>query len=266
MSEADRIAKVRALFGEAHAGVPVAVGDDCAVLAPPGEPLVWTIDAQVEGVHFALPAELPEADLDAILAGQLAASRALGLPIVGGNFTRAREIGITTTVLGACARPVTRAGARPGDLLLAAGPLGLARVGLEAARRGAGGPELASALAAFRRPRARLEDGLAAAEAHAMIDVSDGLALDASRLGVGVELDAAALVASDGLAEAARRVGLDPIACSLHGGDDYALLAAAPGPIRGFRAIGRVVAEAGVWLAGDGARRPITPGGWDHFG
>lgn len=302
MSEADRIAKVRALFGAAHVGVPLAIGDDCAVLAPGPEPLVWTIDAQIEGVHFArdlmtledvgwrsfmaaasdlaamaarpvaalsalaLPADLPEADLDALLAGQLAASRAIGLPVVGGNFTRAREIGITTTAIGAAARPVTRQGARAGDRVLVAGALGLARAGLEAARRGGSADDLTAALEAYRRPRARIDDGLAAAGARAMIDVSDGLALDVARLGVGVELDEGALVAASGpLPAIAGRLGLDPIACILHGGDDYALIAASDAPIPGFSPIGRVLDEPGVWLVRAGERTPITPGGWDHF-
>src|SRR6478736_2299667 len=52
-SEFERIARLRAVYGAPPAGVRVGIGDDAAVFAPPpGELLVWTVDEQVEGVHF----------------------------------------------------------------------------------------------------------------------------------------------------------------------------------------------------------------------
>src|SRR5690606_3795069 len=112
------------------------------------------------------------------------------------------------TVLGAATRSLERGGARPGDDVVVAGALGLARAGLLALTEGR--PEhraLGPAIAAWRRPRAELARGLALAPfATAAIDVSDGLGLDLDRLaeasGVHVVVEGEALVVPP-LAEAA---------------------------------------------------------------
>ncbi|HKQ70572.1 MAG TPA: AIR synthase-related protein, partial [Polyangiaceae bacterium] len=167
-----------------------------------------------------------------------------------------------------------RSGALAGDVLGVAGSVGLAAAGLAALRGGVVVP--APALRAFRRPVARIAEGLAAAaSAHAAIDVSDGLALDASRIasesGVGVELDVDALLRHAGpdLLAAALALGKDPLELVLHGGEDYALLAAlTPGTTPAtFAAIGCFVDEAGVFLRkSDGTREALAARGFDHFG
>src|SRR3954468_2031531 len=53
MGEFERIARIRRTLERASPEVLVGIGDDCAVLAPPSRPLVWTVDVAVEGVHFA---------------------------------------------------------------------------------------------------------------------------------------------------------------------------------------------------------------------
>lgn len=144
----------------------VGIGDDAAVLAAATSPLVWTVDAQVEGVHFrrdfmsltdvgyratmaavsdlgamgatplgvlaalVLPLNFSDDDLRALLAGQVEAARELGTAIVGGNLARGSELSITTTALGETKRPITRSGAQPGDEVVLAGPLGLSGAGL----------------------------------------------------------------------------------------------------------------------------------------
>jgi thiamine-monophosphate kinase len=169
-----------------------------------------------------------------------------------------------------------RAGARAGDELAVAGALGLAAAGIEALRSGRHGTSVERAIAAYRRPRALIEEGLAAvSRAHSAIDVSDGLALDASRLalesGVAIVLEADQVQAAGGpeLRAAASTLALDPLELALHGGDDYALLMAfPPGELpRPFMAIGSCRAGAGVLLrAADGSERPLEPRGYDHFG
>ncbi len=157
------------------AGVLVGPGDDAAVLRiPPGEELVATVDAVVAGVHFdprgspadagwkALAVNLsdlaamgarplfalvalglaegtPEATVRGIAGGLGACARAHGVAVVGGNVTRARDLSITVTALGAVpqGRAVLRAGARPGDLVAVTGTVGDAALGL-APRRGPG--------------------------------------------------------------------------------------------------------------------------------
>ncbi|HVV57867.1 MAG TPA: thiamine-phosphate kinase [Gaiellaceae bacterium] len=252
-------------------GLIVGVEHDAARLA--GD-LVVTQDALVEGVHFRLD-WLAWRDLGwraaAVNLSDLAASGATpealvvtfaapaetrvedvvelyeglaepGVPIVGGDTTAAPLVVLSVTALGRSPRVPGRDGARPGDLLVVSGPLGAAG----AAFRAAG----------YVRPPLRLDEGRAlGAHAHALLDVSDGLAVDAGHLarrsGVRcvVELD---------------RVPLAPGATidDLAFGEDYELLAAVsePGP---FAVVGRVEAGEGVALLRDG--RPVELAGWEHF-
>lgn len=220
-SEEERVALLRALFGASDASIAVGIGDDCAILHPVPEPLVWSIDAAVEGVHFrrdrmglhdigyratmaalsdlaamgarglgvlaglTLPPDTGDDELRAIATGQREAATSCGVSVVGGNMTGGSLLSITTSVLGACTAPLLRSGARAGDQLLLSGEVGLARLGLalvlEGCERSAKNER---AFEAFLRPRARLEEGRLARErgAHAACDVSDGLATDAAHL------------------------------------------------------------------------------------
>jgi thiamine-monophosphate kinase len=312
LSEEERLARLRALFGGALPGVEIGVGDDAAVLLPGSAPLVFTIDAAVEGVHFRrawmslreigfrslmaaasdlaamgatprgvvsaliLPDHVDDADLEDLARGQAEAAEALGTAVVGGNLSRGGELSITTAVLGEASKPLLRRGAREGDALAIAGPVGLAGAGVEALTRGASDGRLAAAIEAYKRPLARIAAGVRARDvAHAAIDVSDGLAIDASRLGaesgVGIVLDEAAVRAAGGspLSLAADALVLDALDLALHGGEDYALLAAfPPGAIAAtFLRVGTCTGERGLWLDGArGERRAIEPRGFDHFG
>lgn len=312
-SEQERIEKLAGLFNVSPAPyVHVGIGDDAAVLEPARGKLVWTVDAAVEGVHFrrdflsfedigyrsmmaatsdlaamgasprgalsalVLPRELSDAELEALARGQDEAARAVSMAVLGGNLARGTELSITTTVLGETERPLLREGARPSDVLAVAGPVGMARAGLLALQKGLASPALTEAIQAWRRPLARIEAGHAAAPvAHAAIDLSDGLSLDASRLGkasgVGVVLDAAALLAHGGAAisEAARELCEDPLELMLEGGEDYAVLIACPKERvpSGFRVVGECVEARGLWLRGRaGEMREIGARGFDHFG
>jgi thiamine-monophosphate kinase len=223
-----------------------------------------------------LSAAVDDAALDALARGQAAAARAVGAPIVGGNLARGLESSITTTLLGRAASAVLRAGALPGDGVWLAGPVGLAAAGLAHLARGeqAG---LEACLRAWRRPIARIADGRAlVGVAHAAIDVSDGLSHDAWQLAeasdVRLELDARAILASggDALALAAAALGRDPLELALHGGEDYALLAASPSPLPGFMRIGTVEAadpsgSARLFLTTAHGTAPLAPRGFDHF-
>jgi thiamine-monophosphate kinase len=294
------------------ASIVRGIGDDAAVLDPGargGGRLVWTVDVQVEGVHFrqdlaswkdvgwrsfmaaasdlaamgaapwcALSAlVLSEAvDDDALAAlsgGQLDASREVGAPVVGGNLSRGGEVSITTTLLGTCARALERT-AHAGDGIWVAGELGLAAAGLAALERrfDESDPDVARAVLAWRRPRARIADGLAMAPvARGAIDVSDGLAQDLARVAVASSvraiLDEESLRAhvEPPLAALASRLGVAALDLALHGGEDYALVAASERPIDGFRRIGEVRAGTGLVLRSPTGERPLEPRGFDHF-
>jgi thiamine-monophosphate kinase len=125
-----------------------------------------------------------------VMEGVAQGSRQSGCPVVGGDVSAAEVLVVAVTVMGTIdgGTPVPRSGATPGDVILVTGPCGGSAAGLRVLRAGPQVPgtdpaEMALA-AAYRRPVARLFEGEAArrAGASAMIDISDGLALDLHRL------------------------------------------------------------------------------------
>lgn len=218
-----------------------------------------------------LPLDLDDAAFEDLARGQREASDAVGAPIVGGNLARGDAVSVTTTLLGRSARPLLRTGARAGDGLWLAGEVGLAAAGLAALLRGGEGARLADAVDAWRSPRARVADGRAmVAYAHAAIDISDGLAQDISHLARASDLcaviDEVRLRAACPRAHsAAEALGGDALELILHGGEDYALVAASDAPIPGFSCIGELRAGAGLVLARATGEESLAPRGFDHF-
>lgn len=239
-------------------------------------------------VALACPRDTPVGLLEEIARGLDAACRELGggCGVVGGDLGTSPVLTAAVTAFGELqGRPaVLRSGAHPGDTVAYAGELGLAGLGLsllfeEAAEKDGTAhartlPELRerhpAAIGAQLAPTAPVLSGLAAAQAGAtaMMDVSDGLSLDAARLGaasgVAIELDPALLEAGFGV-QSGQRV---PIEAMLAGGEDHGLLATFPVGAAlpaGFRPIGTVgeprADGAGVLLDGD----PYEPRGWDPY-
>lgn len=247
-----------------------------------------------------LAKDVDDAAFQALTEGQAEASRMNYLPIVGGNLARGRETSVTTTVLGTLdasrgERAFTRHDARPGDVVWLGGEVGLAAAGMAALEKKVQDARIEECIAAWRRPRARFDLSIAlhmaslgrgssagdrAVLAHtpgAVIDVSDGLALDTSRIAessfVTIVLEEARLraLASASLIAASELVGGDPLDWMLYGGEDYALVATAPSaePLApGFSRVG-VVMERGdhalLIERTDGARTPLDVRGFDHF-
>ena len=293
-----------------------SLDDDCALVPDGATTLAFSTDISVENVHFRrdwlapaeigwraaagslsdLAAEGAEAigllaavtgprslaghDLVELMRGVGEAVAAAGGRVLGGDLSAAPYWSIAVTVVGRAARPVTRAGARPGDGLWVTGELGGARAALEAWLRG--DQPAPAARAAFAHPVPRLAGGawLAAHGATAMLDVSDGLAGDARHLAAAsgvlltIELDRLP-VAPAAVAEADRLKLAAPLFAG-QGGEDYELLVTLPGGFgseeaRAFRAatgvaltrIGAVEPGSGVrlLLAGD----EVSLAGYDHF-
>lgn len=225
-------------------------------------------------VALAVPRDMRLSFVEQLADGFREACEALapGCAVVGGDLTVSDVLTIAVTALGDLEgrKAVTRSGAGPGDVVAVAGELGLAAHGLAVlfGRFRADGTPIAvdaaqlaagesAAVAAQLRPAPPIGLGAMAAlsGATAMMDVSDGLALDAGRMaeasGVTIDLDRAALG--------------DNVERALAGGEDHALLATFPADVLppGFRTIG-VVREAGAHgVVCDG--EPVDAAGWDPY-
>jgi thiamine-monophosphate kinase len=251
-------------------GLAQGIADDAAVV----EGLVVTQDALVEDVHFRLDwisyrelgfraAAVNLSDLAACGAEPLGLVVSVavpggtevgdvvelyegmaetGVPVVGGDTNQAEAVYLSVTALGRSPRMPGRAGARPGDLLVVTGPLGAAGAAFRERR--------------YARPPIRLHEGMALAQvASAMLDVSDGLGIDARRL---AERSGCRLVIELERVPLAHGAALDELGF----GEDYELLAAVPEPA-GFHEIGRCVAGEGVQLLLHG--EPYELPGYIHF-
>ena len=240
-------------------------GDDTAAF---GEGLLFTTDLMVEDVDFRLSyasgfdvgwklvaanasdiaamggrpwravagvALRPDTSLefvDSLAEGLASACREWDIGLVGGDFSSAREISATVALLGRAHEggPVLRRSANIGDALCVTGALGGAAGGLLALNgKLAPGAELAPLVERQLRPRARVAEGEALAGlVTAMIDISDGLAVDLGHLtdssGVGCDVDLASIPVDPGLrrlpfTDAAQTQGL-----AITGGEDFELL------------------------------------------
>lgn len=289
--------------------VLVGPGDDAAVLRARGHVVVST-DLMVEGRHFrrdwaqareigaraaaqnisdinamggrahsltmglAAPPDLPAAWALELAHGFAEEAAGVGAAVVGGDVTRAEQVMIAVTVLGACTtQPVLRSGARPGDVLALAGRQGWAAGGLAVLGRGFRSPRVL--VEAYGRPRPPYDAGPAAAAAGAtsMIDVSDGLLAEAGHLAldsdVHVDVRTADLEVAEPLHAVAAATGRDALDFVLTGGDDHALLATFPADValpEGWRVIGSVTGPTvgGDRVTVDGEPHE-GPAGWSHF-
>ena len=288
-------------------GTLLGPGDDAAVVAAPdGRGGVGT-DVLVEGVHFRLdwstphqvgrktvaasladvaamgavatalvvglgcPARTPVSTVDGLTAGMREEADRFGADIVGGDVVTTEQVVLSLTALGDLQGrpPVTRAGARPGNVLALCGRLGWAAAGLAVLGRGFRSP--AAVVGAHRVPEPPYDAGPQAARAGAtaMIDTSDGLLADAGHVaeasGVGIDVSPATLPVPQRLVDVGSALGVDPLHWVLTGGEDHALVATFPSDVTlpaGWAVIGTVREGSGVTVDG----RPYDgPGGWDHF-
>jgi thiamine-monophosphate kinase len=286
--------------------VLIGPGDDAAVLRGERRPWVVTTDAQREGVHFRagwapwsglgrrafrvnasdlaamgavpraallaleVPRRMMVRDLSAFVRGFATEGRRLGAPLVGGDVSGGSRFGATVTLLGVLpGRAVTRAGARPGDVLFVTGHLGATAWAVRERRAGR--------RSRLPMPPIRLQTGIALAGiASAMLDVSDGVVQDlhhlcrASRVGARLEIDQLPL------APGWRRAGARGRVLAVTGGEDYELLfTVPPGRLRRFArtALGCTVTRIGTIVPGQGVRAidghgrsvRIRHAGFDHF-
>ncbi|MBI4575376.1 MAG: thiamine-monophosphate kinase [Planctomycetes bacterium] len=285
------------------AAVRVGIGDDAAVL---GDGLLVACDMVMDGTHFrleecgparagrkalavnlsdiaamggrpeaafvalALPAGGPAGMADALMDGLAALAARHGVAVAGGD-TNSWEgplaVAVTVTGRPGPRGPLLRSGARGGDVLAVTGALGGSRAGRHLDFE----PRLAEA-----------EALAAAGEVHALLDISDGLALDLARMaeasGVGARLEAARVPVSAEARGAARSSGRTPLDHALGDGEDFELLAALP--LATWEAVRRTglpggtpltrvgevtpLAQGLVLVRPDGGGEPLEVRGWQH--
>ncbi len=301
--EASFITHLRAIATD-----PAARGlaDDVAVLPVGDGQLVLTHDMLVEGVHF-LPTDPPESvawKLVAVNLSDLAAKGAMpvgalmgytlsgdsdwdvafanglrraldrfGVPLLGGDTVSADQRMMGMTMIGRATDTVpSRSGARVGDGLFVTGVIGDGSAGLELARS----PEANSnnvLVKAYRMPMPQLEAGQRLAETvTAMMDVSDGLLIDAARLAeasnVAVMIDLDVVPLSPAF-RAARGEGRHQRLFAATGGDDYQLLFTSNRPLPSLPCpatrIGQIIPGHGVHVHDAQGGVPLPQKlGWEH--
>ena len=335
------VERIRRRMPAAPSSLVVGIGDDAAVAAPDrGALQVLTTDALVEGIHFdrrfstpadigykalavnvsdvaamggaprfallslMLPVHITVAEVDGLLDGLLELAASTGVSLAGGNITRSPgPLIVDVTVVGSVKtrKILTRAAARPGDLLYVTGQIGAAAAGLEWLRQETpanqeaptevgtvtsrpSDPGMAECVARHCRPEPRARVGALLGRtraASACMDLSDGLADAVEQLScasrTGAKIDAALLPIHPAARDWFARDGADPVGAAAAGGDDYELLFAVPRRTRNrlrsvlreargvaLTRIGEVTADRTVGLVRGGRVEPM-PSGFVHF-
>ncbi len=289
------------------------VGDDCAVLDhAPDRYLLLTTDMMVEGSHFstewctpfqigrklmevnvsdivamggsprwalislALPTEVQVEFMDEVYRGLYDSAGTHGVALVGGDTTRGGGLVLNLTLAGDVEKDLIRyrSGARPSDRICVTGTLGKSEAGLRLLLAGKAGY-----LDGYREPRCRTTaEGITIARyAHAMIDVSDGLASEVVHLcdesGTGARIDRDAIPLSHDTREAARVLSGDPYEYALYGGEDFELvftisekdIPSLKKDFSDFTEVGEILpSEQGMYLLSEGRRIELKRG-YDHF-
>ena len=217
-------------------------------------------------VSVALPLDAPEpaAIAEGLLDGLLECAGPFGVPLAGGDTNAWHgPLALNVALIGRAARPVTRSGAQPGDILFITGPLG------------------GSLLGRHLHPTPRVREARALASAvdlHAMIDLSDGLASDLSHIleesRVGAILDAASIPIHPDAHTLAIQSGRSPLDLALNDGEDFELLFTVTpteanlldrSPPCTVHRVGTITADPGLSLRRGDILEPLTPRGFDHL-
>ena len=294
----------------------LGIGDDAAAWRIADGVEVSTTDTVIEGVHFTrdttpwadlgwkawaanvsdvaamggvpltgivtlgLPSDLPLNALDALCDGMLQACAHYRTLLVGGDIVASRDVFVTIAMNGLCAgEPLRRATAQPGDAIAVTGPLGASLGGLRLLLSGSAsvGPAADALVRAHRRPRPRVESGVAlvAAGIRCAMDVSDGLVADPRQAVRGERRRSDSQWAGVPVApELSEMFPGEALRMALDGGEDYQVLFAGPPgaveraavAIEGVAVIGEITSGVGVTVLDESGAPVDTAGlGWDHL-
>ena len=306
-SEAGLIAQLRDLFHTSfQTGVEIGIGDDAAVVLASNKKLVATVDMAVEDIHFKrewstpfqIGAKLTTANLADIFAmgatpkyllvaaaitevnnSQMVSELAKGIrsvadkfevAVIGGDLSRAEKMSLSITALGEISeKPITRSGAKVGDIVYVSALPGLSAAGLAILTRGLDRPRYL--VEAHLNPKLSAPNKLIQV-ATSMCDISDGLVTDASHIAsastVRINLSKNKLISGSDfkdLAELAVELGEQVFDWILTGGEDHFFLATVD-PKNASDEIGLeigVVETGGGEVLLDGEK--IQKAGYQHF-
>jgi len=285
------------------------IGDDAAVIKASGKLLAITTDTLVEGDHFSfkwftpkqvgkkaieinasdigamgavpkyvlvslvLPADIDVETVDEIYNGMWEAGKKYNTKIIGGNMTHGKELVIDIDMIGEAKKENLkfRSNAKPGDFIFVSGDLGASTAGLKLFLKNVKGHDYVKKKhlepeAKFYKVRKFLK------YINAMIDVSDGLASDITRIceqsNVGAVIFKDNVPIKDETRRAAKDVGKDAVDYALYGGEDFELIYTVSekklNKVKGFL-VGEITKKKGVRLYSDGKERLISKHGYDHF-
>ena len=306
-SEAGLIAQLRDLFHASfQTGVEIGIGDDAAVILASNKKLVATVDMAVEDIHFKrgwstpfqIGAKLTTANLADIFAmgatpkyllvaaaitevnnSQMVSELAKGIrsvadkyevAVIGGDLSRAEKMSLSITALGEISeKPITRSGAKVGDIVYVSALPGLSAAGLAILTRGLDRPRYV--VEAHLNPKLNAPDKLIQV-ATSMCDISDGLVTDASHIAsastVSINLSKDKLISGSDfkdLAELAVELGEQVFDWILTGGEDHFFLAT----VDPKNASDEIGLEIGVVVMGNGEvlldGEKIQKAGYQHF-
>lgn len=285
--------------------VSIAPGDDLAGLSLDGQELLFGCDQVLDGVHFelsecgaraagrkalarnlsdvaamaaepvgavasvALPNDMPSEEAQEVVRGMWELAQEFDCPVTGGDVgSWAGKLVINVSILARAAgvEPVLRSGAKPGDVIMVTGELGGAILGKHL-----------SFVPLVKEARLLAKS----VKVQAMIDVSDGLAVDLRHIteesGCGARIIAEQIPISEAAKELAKKCGRSALAHSLSDGEDYELLfTVAPGDAdraaevlraAGMRlsCIGEITQAKVVLVDKDGKEEELLAGGYEHF-
>ncbi len=225
-------------------------------------------------VSLGLPAKINESWLDQFYEGMCELADKYDCEIVGGDICASPHLVIDVSVHGTCDHPLRRHGAKPGDILLASGPLGISHVGLWALQKNITGFDDSKLRHLLPEPRLDLVSELQNKKHFitALMDCSDGLINDASQMGhgLGLILEQKNLVQHEDLTKMALATQSPAEDIALWGGEDYQLLlSVAPENQSHFPDwihLGQWQESPGFFLrAPDGLKKLERFKGWSHF-
>ena len=235
-------------------------------------------------INFAAPGDSDTGLFERFFDGVERATGLYDMAVIGGDVSSAGKLVVSASVVGYAPRILTRAGAGAGDGIYVSGTLGEAACGLELMKR-LGRPvqiekgkkaafglpwRVVSPLISRHLMPQATDPGKFVRRATAMMDISDGLIIDLSRLcresGVGAVVDFNSIPMSQELKSAAAYLNMSALDMAIGGGEDYRLLFTAPdrAGIDAF-CIGRIGGRGLAGIDEAGKRRRLEVRGYQHF-